>query len=88
MDGPKSFREVLRQIEQFFLGLSAGQRLLLLGGGVAGARGDRFVSSNSDRKDARHSSNLRAFLHSLLAASGEPVCLPHGRRHEHISAAG
>ena len=50
--------------------------------------GTGFVSSNSDRKDARHSSSLRAFLHSLLAASGEPVCLPHGRRHEHLSAAG
>jgi len=35
VDGPKSFREVLRQIEQFFLGLTAGQRLLLLGGGAA-----------------------------------------------------
>jgi len=33
--GPKSFREVLSQVEEFVLGLSAGQRFLLLGGGVA-----------------------------------------------------
>jgi flagellar M-ring protein FliF len=35
VDGPKSLGDVLKQVEQFVHGLSAGQRFLLAGGGIA-----------------------------------------------------
>ena len=61
MDGPRSFGDVLKQIEQFILGLGVVQRFALLGGGVAvAATLWIFVSLIAKPKSTPLYSGLRA----------------------------